>query len=235
MSKDPAILFYTSDFLTGTITMNNEQVGKYIRLLCLQHQKGFLTEKDMLNICQSYDEDIFQKFEKNGEGKYINIRLNEEILKRKAYSESRSINRKGNKHKHSRKKKHMSNISESYVEHMENENEDENRSINEDKKESKGEKKEEINFPWDDERFIQVWNFWKEYKKQQHRFTYKQIGEQGALNDLYEISKGKIETAMLIIKQSIQKGWKGFFELQGQFKGMDDDYNVENIMNLINK
>ena len=46
MSKDPAVLFYTSDFLSGTFTMTNEQVGKYIRLLCLQHQKGRLTEKD---------------------------------------------------------------------------------------------------------------------------------------------------------------------------------------------
>jgi hypothetical protein len=55
MSKDPAILFYTSDFLTGTFTMTDEQVGKYIRLLCLQHQKGSLTEKDMLKICKTYD------------------------------------------------------------------------------------------------------------------------------------------------------------------------------------
>ena len=62
MSKDPAVLFYTSDFLTGTTLMSNEQVGKYIRLLCIQHQKGVLSEKDMLKICDSYDEDIFDKF-----------------------------------------------------------------------------------------------------------------------------------------------------------------------------
>ena len=63
MAKDPAVLFYTSDFLTGTLTMSDEQVGKYIRLLCLQHQKGKLSKKDMLNICKSYDEDVFSKFE----------------------------------------------------------------------------------------------------------------------------------------------------------------------------
>ena len=49
MAKDPAVLFYTSDFLSGTFTMTNEQVGMYIRLLCLQHQKGKLSEKDMLS------------------------------------------------------------------------------------------------------------------------------------------------------------------------------------------
>ncbi len=29
-----------------SFTMDNEQVGKYIRLLCLQHQKGKSTEAD---------------------------------------------------------------------------------------------------------------------------------------------------------------------------------------------
>jgi len=55
MAKDPAVLFYTSDFLSGTFTMTDEQVGKYMRLLCIQHQKGMLTEQDMLSICKAYD------------------------------------------------------------------------------------------------------------------------------------------------------------------------------------
>ena len=42
MAKDPAVLFYTSDFLTGTILMNYEQKGKYITLLCIQHQHGII-------------------------------------------------------------------------------------------------------------------------------------------------------------------------------------------------
>ena len=51
MSKDPAILFYTQDFLVGTMMMSDEQVGQYIRLLCLQHQKGgYLTYDDIDNI-----------------------------------------------------------------------------------------------------------------------------------------------------------------------------------------
>ena len=116
MSKDPAVLFYTSDFLTGTTLMSNEQVGKYIRLLCIQHQKGVLSEKDMLKICDSYDEDIYEKFDKSDEG-YYNKRMRDEFEKRKKYSESRANNRK--------KKEHMNNICKSYEEHMENENENE--------------------------------------------------------------------------------------------------------------
>jgi len=62
--KDPAVLFYTQDFLTGTMLMDDNQVGKYIRLLCLQQQNGGLTEREMLRICGEYDEDIFKKFER---------------------------------------------------------------------------------------------------------------------------------------------------------------------------
>jgi hypothetical protein len=117
MSKDPAFLFYSSDFLTGTLLMSMEQKGKFITLLCIQHQKGHLSEKDMLHICGSYDEDVFTKFQRDEQGKFYNIRLEEEVDKRKAYSESRRNNRK--------KKEDMNNTSSSYVQHMENENENE--------------------------------------------------------------------------------------------------------------
>jgi hypothetical protein len=72
----------------------------------------------MLQICGTYDEDIFSKFKKDNDGKFYNERLKEEIEKRKAYSESRRNNRK--------KKEDMIDISKTYVQHMENENENEN-------------------------------------------------------------------------------------------------------------
>ncbi len=40
MSKAPAFQFYAGDFLTGTTLMTNEEVGLYIRLLCLQAENG---------------------------------------------------------------------------------------------------------------------------------------------------------------------------------------------------
>ena len=118
--KDPAFLFYSSDFLTGTMLLNMEQKGKYITLLCLQHNKGRLTEKDMLSICGSYDADVFGKFTKDEEGYFLNERLSLEVQKRKAYSESRRNNRI---------KKDVSHISKTYVPHMENENENENKDV----------------------------------------------------------------------------------------------------------
>jgi len=114
MAKDPAFLFYSSDFMTGTVFFTNEQVGKYMRLLCIQHQKGHLTKQHMLQICESYDKDIFEKFIQDENGLYYNERCEYEILKRKRFSESRSNNRK------------KSITSKSYEKHMENENENTN-------------------------------------------------------------------------------------------------------------
>lgn len=108
MSKDPAVLFYTSDFLSGTFTMSNDQVGKYIRLLCLQHQKGKLSEKDMLSICQAYDVDIWEKFEKV-DGFFINNRMYDEAIRRQKFTESRRNNAKSVK---------IDSISKAYAKHM---------------------------------------------------------------------------------------------------------------------
>jgi len=136
MAKDPAVLFYTSDFLSGTFTMDNEQVGKYIRLLCLQHQKGKLSEKDMLSICKAYDNEIWDKF-KVEDGLYYNDRMYNETIRRQKFSESRRNNAKSPK---------KESTSEAYAEHMETETENRTITINENIN---------IDFEW----------FWNDYDK----------------------------------------------------------------------
>jgi len=121
MAKDPAVLFYTSDFLSGTFTMTNEQVGKYMRLLCLQHQKGVLSEKDMINVCGTYDEDVFLKFEKEGKN-FLNKRMKEEADRRQNFCESRRKSRQGSKNQSINEK--------TYVKRMETETENENEDVN---------------------------------------------------------------------------------------------------------
>ena len=124
MAKDPAVLFYTQDFLVGTITMTMEQKGKYITLLCLQHQKQKLTLKDLQTYLTDEDIEVAEKFPKQSDGFYYNIRMYEEAIKRKNYTESRRNNRK--------KKDDVDilQISKSYVNRMENENEDANVNVN---------------------------------------------------------------------------------------------------------
>ncbi len=92
MAKDPAVLFYTQDFITGTLLMTYEQRGKYITLLCLQQQNGKLTEKDLMRVCGQKDEDIWSKFDLHNDGFYYNGRMLLETNKRKKYTESRIKN-----------------------------------------------------------------------------------------------------------------------------------------------
>ena len=126
MAKDPAVLFYYQDFLVGTEFMTDSEVGQYIRILCHQADKGRLSSEHILKICncQSIPKNILSKLLKDENGKYYNARMELEREKRQKYTESRRNNRK--------KGKDMSNISLSYVKHMENENENINENGNKD-------------------------------------------------------------------------------------------------------
>jgi hypothetical protein len=88
--KDPAFLMYAQDFLTGVTFMTDEQVGKYIRLLCLQHQKGHMTTEQMCKILQDDDVEVFEKFRQDQDGKWYNVKLDQEIERRAKYSEYQS-------------------------------------------------------------------------------------------------------------------------------------------------
>jgi len=69
--------------------------------------------------------------------------------------------------------------------------------------------------PWNSKKFLENWDRWKDYKKKQHRFTYKSLdSEQATLFDLAKISSGLENDAIEIINQSIAKGWAGLFELK---------------------
>jgi len=74
-------------------------------------------------------------------------------------------------------------------------------------------------FPFDTPTFLKNWELWKQYKKEQHKFTYKHISEQAALKSISNLSNGNEEKAIQIIHQSINNGWKGFFELKNNSNG----------------
>ena len=95
MAKDPAFLFYYQDFLVGTDSFTNEEVGAYIRCLCHQAHKGSITEKHMSKICskKAVFQTVSPKFVSDGNGGLINTRLQLESQKRHEYSESRRKNR----------------------------------------------------------------------------------------------------------------------------------------------
>jgi hypothetical protein len=87
--KAPAMNFYPEKFLTGTFTFTHEQCGKYIRLLCLNHQKGPLSAKIMESIIgPEKDIEIYEKFTLTDDGTYTNARVQKEIEKREIFREN---------------------------------------------------------------------------------------------------------------------------------------------------
>lgn len=70
-------------------------------------------------------------------------------------------------------------------------------------------------YPWEDPQFLEAWQYWKEYKAEEHKFQYKSPkSEQAALTELSNKADGDMEKAIAIIRQSVSNGWKGFFELK---------------------
>lgn len=130
MSKDPAFLFYSSDFLNGVSDLTMEERGQYITLLCLQHQKGAISEKTIRLSVGSVSVDVLAKFEKDAAGNFFNERLVLEMEKRANFTESRRNNGvKGGRPKKERKPNGYPN-GKPKQNHMEDVNENVNEDIN---------------------------------------------------------------------------------------------------------
>lgn len=90
--KDPAVLFYTSDFLAGASLMTMKERGQYITLLCLQRERGHMTAAEMQRAVGKLSDEVRSKFVEDGDGKLYNERMEQEIEKRKAHSQRQREN-----------------------------------------------------------------------------------------------------------------------------------------------
>lgn len=90
--KDPAVLFYTSDFLAGAALMTMKERGQYITLLCLQRERGHMTPGEMQKAVGKLSDEVRSKFTEDGDGKLYNERMEQEIEKRKAHSQRQREN-----------------------------------------------------------------------------------------------------------------------------------------------
>ena len=126
--KDPAFLFYPGDWLSGTMLMNRHHKGAYMDLLMAQFNNGHLSieniktvlgEKDFLDL---WDSMLKVKFVIDDDGKYFNVRLDTEIKKRKAFTESRKRNLFG-------KDEEKPDIKDQVDDHMDDHMENRNRNI----------------------------------------------------------------------------------------------------------
>jgi len=196
MGKDPAVLFYTGDFLNGCVDLTFEERGQYITLLCLQHQKGHLSEKTIRLCVGSVSVDVLKKFHKDDNGDYFNERMEAETRKRAQYIDSRRDNgAKGGRPK----KPYAKPYGKAKQNHSEDDNRDEN-----------------INGIKDyiSPLFLNSFNKWMEYKKGRKE-SYKTLESEIAFyNKLIKLSNNNPTTAAEIIEESMANNWSGIFPLK---------------------
>lgn len=206
--RDPAFLFYSSDFLSGISDLTMEERGQYITMLCLQHQKGNLSEKTIRLNVGSVSVDVIAKFKKDSEGNFFNERLISEIEKRNLFTESRRNNglkggrpKKETKPKGKPKQNHMDN-------HMGNENVNENS--------NKKENKIELILPFDSAKFLSTWNVLKSSKK------WKGKSIEALQASLLKLSEHSEKEAIQMMLNSIAGEWQGIFELKNNNNGKQE-------------
>jgi uncharacterized protein YdaU (DUF1376 family) len=239
--KAPAFQFYAQDFLTGCTYLTNEEIGMYIKMLCKQWTDGKIPKKRLGFLLGlewvSLSDELKSKFEDLGEF-IINKRLEIEREKKVNFREKQAENgKKGGRPKKidssedtekaekktQTKPKPFKNIKPNDSQKKPLEEEDENRN----KKIEEVKEKEKIDFPFFTEKFKVQWQLWKAYKSKEFGFKYKSIqSEQASLSELSNLAQSKETLAILIINQSIAKGWKGFFELKNTIENGKANTNI---------
>lgn len=93
MGKDPAFLFYSSDFLSQTILMEDADIGKYIKIICVLHQRSQLTEPELEKITNGIPSPaILEKLDYDDERGYYSTWLDDIVEKRRKHSEKQREN-----------------------------------------------------------------------------------------------------------------------------------------------
>lgn len=95
--KDPALLWYFSDWFSGTATLTRHHKGAYMDLLSVQFNQGKLTLDEIKTVLGSdfgSSWPALQKKFKFEDNLYFNERLQQEKDKRANYTESRRKNAK---------------------------------------------------------------------------------------------------------------------------------------------
>ena len=220
MAKDPAFLFYSQDFYTGVATLNWEDRGKFISILCLMHQQGRMKEETIRFLVGSISDNLKSKFSIDEKGLWFNKRLEDEATKRNNFTESRRINglsggrpksKKPNaKPNQNHKDKHTDN-------RMEDENVNDNESINNNKNEFDFSKPDidgdELVFPIDTKPARELWAKWKEYRYKEHGQRYGMMGEQADLKRFNQMTYPQMEQSIL---SAMANKWKNLYPEQNK-------------------
>jgi uncharacterized protein YdaU (DUF1376 family) len=212
MAKAPAVQFYVSDFLTGTTLMTNEEVGLYIRLLCLQAENGSVPD-DQERMAMVYGPSVPKAWPavraKFMQGEQQGTMVNEKMVKvladreafRKKQSEKGKASAEARYSSGSKKKEPRSNHGSTTVEPLEGEG----RYIGIRRKEHATEMK----WPgWAGPNVLKTWEEFKAYRWTTHKVKYKsESTEQHAVNLLAKYYKTG-EQCFDGLNLAMAKGWK---------------------------
>jgi len=195
--KDPAILLYTGDFLNGCMDLTMEERGQYITLLCMQHQKGHLSEKTIRLSLGSASVDVLKKFVRDSDDNYFNERMEDEIQKRAHFIETRTVNGK----KGGRPKKPNGKPKDKLIED-EDRNEDYNGLL------KKVLQKNSISLP---EGFNELILEWLKYKSEKNQ-SYKETGLKSMVTKFLKDTNQSIEVGKGMLEYSMSKNYTGLFK-----------------------
>lgn len=232
MGKDPAFLFYPNDWLGGTMTFTRQHKGAYMDLLMAQFNEGHLALQDIRHVLGSDFETMWEsklkcKFSQDSAGKFFNERLEEEVIKRKNFTESRKNNLSKNP---THKETHMDD-------HMENRNRNRNKDDNGNgnKRPAWAENFKEydptLTYPFEYPQFAEAWDAWYEFRRKAKIKKYAE--PQAALINLDELSGHNMTVAINIIKQSIKQNWQGLFALKQDGKHINKSFDPAVIMDEV--
>lgn len=210
--KDPAFLFYSQDFLVGTMAMPYDEIGRYIKLMCYQHQTGRMSEETVRLLVGSFSDMLKMKFTQDENGLYYNERLEEEIEKRSKFIESKHVNGKlgGRPPK---KKNLINNLTETdrlfLAKAKNNLPEDEDIYSNYNIKIQDN----NYNIEFVNSEFLPCFLKWIKYLLNREICYSQQIQFELFYKKLLELSEKNKEQAEKIIDQAIVKNWKDIYKL----------------------
>lgn len=241
MGKDPAALMYIDTWLTSTAEMDADVRGWYLNLILHNYDKNDLPNdieklavlagvkfSEFKRFEQVFEQVFKHKFEETPEGRLTNAKAFEILQKRKSFVEKRSRSGKMSYviryavKEFKAKKKEIDYIKENIeLDNLDTKNEQVLKQVlkhlfelyrNGDKDGDSNTITHAIEYPFESEKFIKEWDRWKEYKKLEHRFTYKTLdSEQSAIKKLAKDSGNDEQIALQMINDSIANGYKGLF------------------------
>ena len=204
--KSPAFQFYADDFVAGTCDLSAEEVGAYIRLLCLQWNRGSIPVQDRFKLNRiagcTVTDDVLSKFP---DGK--NARL--EAVREKQLSFIEMQRAKGIASGQSRLNRGSTAVQPNPE--PKGNSPSPSPSITKLKLSNKAEQApqvipESLNRP----DFAAAWSDWCAYRRERGQT----LKSRTAHAQLAELAKRGPAAAIASIRQSIMQGWQGLFELR---------------------